>query len=45
MNRLAKINNCNNINDFSEKFFNSCGKELLLTEPKPVAQNNNEETT
>ncbi|MCM1338728.1 MAG: L,D-transpeptidase [Muribaculaceae bacterium] len=36
MNRLAKINGCDDVDDFSRKFFYSIGKELILEEVEDV---------
>ena len=34
MNRLAKLNDCANVEDFNKKFFSSIGKEIKLAEQK-----------
>ncbi len=42
MERLAKLNNCNSVNDFSAKYFNNIGKKLILEQETP--SNNNTAT-
>src|SRR5574344_520048 len=36
MERLAKLNDCNSVEDFNKKFFKSVGKNLITEKTKPV---------